>query len=202
MAVAKAPVKPAAAPAGAPAAAPAALPVIPGRVVAVNRQGVPVHRGAAEVGVDRFWIPPDLLKRVRSEGYSWEWKEETVLGQKRSGVAAIQAQVGWEPVMHESYPGVFAPQFDADGQPVKGPVRRDGLMLMERPLALTEEAMRDEKRKADEKVGRAKHQYSKIDTGGAPTAEFDATAQRASYIRSSTERVDMPAGAVLQPPID
>jgi hypothetical protein len=196
--------KAAAAPAKAPvptnAAAAAAAPPdvqpafkpIPGRAIGVNRQGIPIQRTAAENGVDRFFIRPDLLKRVRDEGFSWEWKEETILGEKRSGVAATQAQVGWEPVMHESYPGEFAPAFDADGNQTKGPVRRDGLMLMERPLALTIEAMRDEKRKADERVGNAKNQYSRLNTSGASTAEFNDEAQRSSYIKQNVERVVMP----------
>lgn len=175
-----------------------AKPLIAGRAVAYNRAGQPIQRSAAETGVDDFAIPAHLPP----PGWSWEWKRETVKGETDPQYISRLMQVGWEPVMYESYPGVFAPEFDHDGKPTKGPVRRKGLALYERALVLTKEAMADEKRKADEKVGRAKHQYSKIDTGGAPTAAFDHEAQRASYIRSQNERVDMPANAVLQPPID
>lgn len=186
-----------------PAAQPARAPLIPGRAVALNRQGLPVQRAAAETGNDRFGIPQDLLRRVHDEGFSWEWKEHTINGQHRADVAARNRQVGWEPVMHESYPGIFAPEYDlVSGVPTKGPVIRDGLMLMERPLVLTMEARRDEKNKADARVRGAKQQYNRLDTSQAPTAEFDMTAQRASYIRENVERVDIPQGSTFQPPVD
>lgn len=179
------------------------IPLIPGRAVALNRQGLPVQRAAAEAGVDAFHIPQDLLRKVHAEGFSWEWKVHTVKGEHKTEVAAQQRQVGWEPVMYESYPGVFAPEFDlTTGQPMKGPVIRSGLMLMERPLALTMEAKRDEKRKADERVRGAKQQYNRLDTSSVPGVEFDQSAQRASYIRENVERVDIPQGSTFQPPVD
>ena len=166
------------------------IPTIPGRALALNRAGKPIQRAAAETGVDEFYIPPHLPP----QGWSWEWKEESVLGEVRQGYAAKLAQVGWEPVMTESYPGVFTPEFDAKGQPVKGPVRRGGLILMERAMALTIEARMDDKRRADEKVGNAKRQYNRLDTSGTTTAEFDHSAQRASFIRQTQEVVATPAG--------
>lgn len=187
-----------------PTANPAKVPLIPGRAVALNRQGLPVQRAGAEAGVDQFWIPPALLKRFHDEGFDVEWKEHTIQGQHRADVAARQRQVGWEPVMTESYPGVFAPEFDINGQPNKGPIIRGGLMLMERPMPLSLEAKRDEKRKADDRVRGAKQQYNHriADTTGAATAEYDLTAQRASYIRENVERVDIPQGSTFQPPVD
>jgi hypothetical protein len=181
--------------AAAPVAAPAKQPDIPlvaGRAVGYRRDGTPIQRVAAETGVDQFHIPAHLPP----PGWSWEWKEHTVVGEIRHGVQAFQAQVGWEPVMCESYPGVFAPV------DVKGPVIRGGLMLKERPAVLTQEAKMDELNKARQKVGQATRQYSRLNTDGATTAEFDQTAQRSSYIRQNQERVDIPQGAVMQPPID
>lgn len=182
-----------------PAPAPL-MPLVPGRAVALNRAGVPIQRVAAETGVNQFYIPPHLPP----PGWSWEWKEETVIGEVRHGEAARQAQVGWEPVMADSYPGIFMPEYDDKGQPVKGPVRRGGLMLKERPMALTLEAMHEEKRKADEKIGAARHQYSRLDTRGTTTAEFDHSAQRASGIKQSYEQVNYPqtnpAGPGIPPP--
>lgn len=170
-------------------------PTIPGRAVALNRAGKPVQRAAAENGVDQFAIP----RHLPPPDWSWEWKEESVLGEVRQGESAKQAQVGWEPVMYESYPGVFAPEFDERGAAVKGPVRRGGLMLKERPMVLTVEARMDEKRKADEKVGNAKRQYNRLDTNGTTTAEFDHSAQRASYIRQTHEVVSTPSANGRQP---
>lgn len=175
-----------------------ARPIVPGRAVALNRAGKPIQRVAAETGVNEFHIPPHLPP----PGWSWEWKEETVLGEVRQGYAAKLASVGWEPVMMESYPGVFAPEFNDKGELNRGPVRRGGLMLQERGIELTREAVLDEKRKADEKVGNAKKQYSRLNTSGTTTAEFDQTAQQSSYIRQRTETVAAPTDPNGRMPID
>ncbi len=155
------------------------MPAIAGRAVALNRAGLPVQRAAAEAGVDQFYIPPHLPP----PGWSWEWKEDTVLGEIRQGVAALQAQVGWEAVMYESYPGVFAPEYDEHGKPTKGPVRRGGLALKERAATLTKEAFEDEKRKAAERVGTVTRQYSR--GLGSESSDYDPSAARASYIKQA-----------------
>jgi hypothetical protein len=134
------------------------MPTIPGRAVALNRAGQPVQRAAAETGVNEFAIPAHLPP----PGWSWEWKEETVLGEVRQGYAAKLAQVAWEPVMMESYSGHFAPAFNDKGEEMKGPVRRGGLMLMERPMTLTLEAIEDDKRRANAKINGARSQYTQI----------------------------------------
>lgn len=85
--------------------------------------------------------------------------------------------------MHETYPGVFAPEYDETGKPTKGPIRRNGLILKERPMPLTEEARREEKAKADNKLGAARHQYSK--GLGSESSDYDDSARRASYIKQA-----------------
>lgn len=186
------PAPPSAAPLPPSAAARAPImPLIPGRVVALNRAGKPIQRAAAETGVDQFHIPPHLPP----PGWSWEWKEDTVVGEIRHGEAAKQAQVGWESVMAESYPGVFMPEFNDKGEPARGPIRRGGLMLKERPMALTLEAKADEDRRANERVNSSKYQYTKRLSDAArttQTAEFDDEARRVSSIRQSREVVDYP----------
>lgn len=129
---------------------------VPGRVVGVRRDGSAVSRTSAISGVDQFYVPPGIIP----PGWSWEWKNETVLNQADPAYAAELAQVGWEPVMAESYPGVFMPHEH------KGPVRRKGMMLMERDLRLTQEAQREDKRRADDRVGTALRKHGKLDTSG------------------------------------
>lgn len=164
------------------------IPLIPGRTVALNRAGLPIQRGGADAGVNEFAIPPHLPP----EGWSWEWKRETVYGEKNDFYISRLMQMGWEHVMYESYPGVFAPQYDDQGKEVKGAVRRNGLMLMERAAALTLEAMADEKRKADERVGTAQQKYTRLDTSGTSTVEIDDAARRMSGVRQTREVVDYP----------
>lgn len=160
------------------------MPTIPGRAVALNRAGMPIQRAGAGAGVNRFYIPPHLPP----PDWSWEWKRDTCVGQSDPFYISALMQVGWEHVMYESYPGVFAPEYDEKGQKTIGPVRRDGLFLMERAAILTKEARIEETNKANERVGTAARQYTKIgpDTSASQTAVFDSTAQAASYIRKGT----------------
>jgi len=181
----------------APAAAPAparepardlARPIIPGRVVGLNRAGQPVQRTNSATGVNQFETPPP------PEGWSWEWKTETVVGERQTAHMAELRRAGWEPVMCENYPGIFAPEFDADtGQRTTGPVRRLGLMLMERDIKLTLEAMADEKRRADDRVHVSRQQYRNgPDTKGSQTAVYDDSARAIAMTRQHLEPVNIP----------
>lgn len=167
------------------------MPTIPGRVVGYTQGGLPIQRTAAGTGVNRFYIPPHLPP----PGRSWEFKRHSCYGQTDDFYLASLYQVGWEHVRYEQHPGVFAPEFDTNtGQPTKGPVLRDGQYLMDRDLNLTLEAQNDERREADRRVGNSKQQYRNLDTSGTQTAEFDDTARRASFIKTSQETLPPMAG--------
>lgn len=144
-----------------------AVPLIPGRVVALNRAGQPIQRAAAQTGVNRFYIPPHLPP----PDWSWEWKRDSVYGETDPAYLSEMYQVGWEHVMYESYPGVFSPEYDAQGKRITGPVSRGAQFLMERPKILTDEAIMERKRVADEKIGRASRQYSTVDASGSHGSE-------------------------------
>jgi hypothetical protein len=163
-------------------------PVIPGRAVALNRAGQPVQRAGSSSGVNQFDHPPP------PEGWSWEWKAEFVLKQPNTAHMAEMRRVGWEPVLYENHPGIFAPEFDPDtGERTKGPVRRLDMMLMERPIVLTLEAMQDEKNKADNRVHVSRQQYrAGPDTKGSQTAVYDDTARGIAVTRTHMEPVVMP----------
>lgn len=184
------------APASAPAVAPepirevprSLMPIIPGRVVFTNRAGQPIQRSGVGTGVDDFHIPPHLPP----PGWSWEFKRETNRGMTDAAYIAKMHRAGWEHVMYESYPGEFAPEYDNNGAPIKGPVRIGGQFLMERRMEATLEARAEEKRIADERVMRSKNQYNKLDTSGTQTAQFDDTARRTSYVKQRSEEVVYP----------
>jgi hypothetical protein len=145
-----------------------------GRVQVTNRAGEVVSRSSAQSGVDQFHVPPGIIP----QGWSWEWKRESVNGMTEPSYIAEMTQVGWEPVMAESYPGVFQPAS------MPGPIRRKGLMLMERRIELTHEASRDEKRRADERVGNSIRKHGALNTQGSQT---EALGRAHSYIKQSTE---------------
>lgn len=134
-----------------------------GRVIAYGRDGQPLTRAGSIQGGNQFSIPEGTIP----PGWSWEWKNDTVLGQRDPAYEAELAQVGWMPVMAESFPGIFMP-FD-----YKGPIRRKGMILMERPEELTLEARREEKRAADDKVRTSLRKHGKLDTTGAHGVNVD-----------------------------
>lgn len=154
-----------------------------GRTVATNRRGEPVTRSSATAGVNQFHVPPEIIP----PGWSWEWKTETVAGMPDPAYAAELAQNGWEPVLAESFPGIFMP-IDC-----KGAIRRKGMILMERPMELTLEAQRDEQMRAKERVGNAVRKHS-LNAQGAHGVDVNNPAvQRNTYIRTSREVIDVPA---------
>src|SRR5690606_18695243 len=111
------------------------------------------------------------------DGGGWAWKRHTVYNAPDPTYQAALARDGWEPVMAENYPGVFMPV------DYKGPVVIDGLMLMERPAALTEEARLEEKRKADAAIG---SQFGITLPNGVPSGNL-ASAPQQTYVRQHQE---------------
>lgn len=79
---------------------------------------------------DRFHIPAHLIP----EGWTYEWKRETLYGQEDPAHMIAMGENGWTPVDASVHPGYFMPKN------YSGPIRRDGMILMERPKELTEEA--------------------------------------------------------------
>lgn len=126
--------------------------------------------------VDKYAVPPDLIP----DGMSWEWKTESVYGQTDSSYMAFMREQGWEPVMADRYPGVFMEDS------YHGAIRRDGLLLMERPVELTREAMAEERLAARDAIrikeaqlhGAPEGQFQRHRADGSPTVSINRTVER------------------------
>lgn len=94
---------------------------------------------------DQFWLPIDEIP----EDTTYEWKRISVMGQEDPFYLARQREQGWEPVRADRHPNWLPPGYD---QPhiIKG-----GLILMERPKELTDEARREERQLAKKQVREA-----------------------------------------------
>lgn len=99
---------------------------------------------------DAFYFPLDQVP----EGSSYEWKRYSVHGQHDPFYLAKMRQQGWEPVIASKHPDVVPPGY-AEQYIVK-----DGMILMERPAELTEEARsemrtmaRQQVREAEQRLG-------------------------------------------------
>jgi hypothetical protein len=148
-----------------------------GRAVAVGRDGQPIWRLAAPVGVDRFAIPPEIV----DEGWVYEWKRWSVAGQPDHAYQTQLRRIGrWEPVQAERHPGVFMPPGST------GDIIIDGLILMERPLALHREAQREERLSADDVMLKARRERGlKVPAGATGVDPDNAEARGATYVNAT-----------------
>ena len=83
------------------------------------------------------------------EGYEYQWIRHTVYGDPSDSELFEMQENGWRPVPHERHATRFA-LTELHG---KGCILRKGQLLVERPLTLSDEARRDDKRSADGAIG-------------------------------------------------
>jgi hypothetical protein len=114
------------------------------------------HQGDLEEGPDKYYIDPRMIP----DGWSYEWKTQTVLGQENPSYQVSLARKGWEAVPRTRHPEMMPANF-------KGAhIERDGQILMERPLELTNEAKARDLRNARDQVRQKEAQLH-----GAPAGE-------------------------------
>ena len=108
-------------------------PVRGSRKEVIGRDGKVMSRKRG-TNVDRFHVPEHLIP----EGWSYEWKSQTIMGQENTAHMMHMAENGFTPVDASRHPGYFMP----DGY--TGAIIRDGMILMERPIELTNEARQED----------------------------------------------------------
>lgn len=113
--------------------------------------------GSLDEGVDDFYINPAEIP----DGWTYEWKRKTIAGQEDPAYAVALARMGWEPVPADRHPSMM---------PTGGKyatIERKGMVLMERPKELSDEARMIELKKARQQVNNKKSQL-----GSAPDGQF------------------------------
>ena len=106
----------------------------PGAVVAAGRDGEPLYRKRSATA-DPFAIPEDL------QDPQWDraWIRVSTLGQEDTSNQVARLENGWR-FINSDRPG-FSGRFMPPNY--KGHIFKDGLALVERPMALSEEARRE-----------------------------------------------------------
>lgn len=89
---------------------------------------------------DKFYAPPP------PDGFDYQWKMKTVMGEEFHSYQVDLMRNGWEPVPLERHPELMPGGWQGNT------IEIDGLVLMERPKIFTEEARQDEARTAREAV--------------------------------------------------
>jgi hypothetical protein len=104
-----------------------------GRVIVIGRDGRPISR-KGDRNIDKFAIPKEEIP----VGWSYQWICETVLNEPQTASLLDFQQKQWTPVPQDRHP--------------TRPVRQGGLMLVERPQVLTDEARQEEMQEARDQV--------------------------------------------------
>jgi len=97
--------------------------------------------GSLDDGVDEFYIDPASIP----DGWTYEWKRKTVLGQEDPAYQVAVARAGWEPVPASRHPEMMPTGWSG------AIIERKGQVLMERPTEIVNQAKaRDYKRARDQ----------------------------------------------------
>lgn len=134
---------------------------------------------------DRLKIDPSLIP----DGMSAQWVTDSIYGQAMSQHRAEFERKGWTPIHQDDFDGQFDGMFMPRG--AKGEINVDGLVLMMRPVEITNKAKYEDRRRAIEQVA-IKEQALR---GGDLPVSLDArhpTAVNSNRIQKSVERIEIP----------
>lgn len=110
--------------------------------------------------IDPYYIDP----RIIPQDWTYEWKTKSVYGEIKTSHMVGLMENGWTAVPSERHEGLFMPPG------YRGDIERDGLVLMERPKELTEEARYEEVAAARQNVQAQKEQLGLAMPSGFNTA--------------------------------
>jgi len=134
--------------------------------------------GNMDEGTDEFFIDT----RTVPDGWTYEWKRRTVLGKEDPAYQVSLARLGWEPVPASRHPEMMPAGMSA------ADIERKGMVLMERPKEITDEARRIDAQKARNQVRAKEQQLSYAPEGTLPRDH----AQARPNIKKSYSPVDIP----------
>ena len=118
------------------------------------------NEGATTGEADRFSID----QRMIPDGWSYEWKRKTLWGKEDPAHDVELSRLGWEPV-----PATRHPELMPKGN--YQTIERDGMILMERPKVLTDEAHAANLKRARLQVRAKEAQLSQAPDGTLPRDE-------------------------------
>lgn len=126
------------------------------------------------IGVDPSIIP---------DGFAYEWKTESVVGKPAISHMNELKENHWAPVPAERHPHMVA------NPDTERTIRRDGLVLMERPLYLSEEAAAEEYDIAMGEVQKKEQQVGRPSTPAGTMTRDHPSVRRASYLIKEKEPI-------------
>lgn len=138
------------------------------------------HRGGdMDEGTDDFYIDLSDIP----PGWTYEWKRKLVLGAEDPAYMVALARAGWEPVPTSRHPSYMP---DGGNYPT---IERKGMILMERPTEITDDARENERRKARNQVRQKEAQLNSAEGGHFERSNKD---QSLVKINRSYESIPIP----------
>lgn len=137
------------------------------------------HLGEEPDGMDEFYIHPSDIP----DGWEYEWKAKYVLGQEQATQMLAFRRAGWEEVPTSRHPS-FMPM--GTDMPF---IERKGMVLMERPKEISDEARAMDLRRARLQVRQKEAQLNSADGGQFERSNKD---QSLVNIRKSYESIPIP----------
>lgn len=137
------------------------------------------HLGESQDGIDEFWVDPADIP----DGWEYEWKAKYVMGQEQSSQMLAFRRAGWEEVPTSRHPSYMP--LDTD----MAFIERKGMVLMERPKEISDEARAIELRRARAQVRQKESQLNSADSGHFERNNKD---QSLVNIRKSYESMPIP----------
>jgi hypothetical protein len=136
------------------------------------------HLGDMDEGTDDFYIDPKDVP----DGWSYEWKRHTTLGQEDPAYQVQIARRGWTAVPADRHPSYMP-----DNGRFKT-IDRKGMVLMERPQSISDEARDIELRKARNQVRQKEAQLNSV-----PEGQFERDDPRVrANVKKSYTPVEIP----------
>lgn len=128
---------------------------------------------------DKFAIPKEMIPA----GSTYEWKRYTTYGQSDPSYDVSLRENGWLPVDTSKHPEFMPPGH-------KGAIIRDGMILMERPTYLTDEARAEDNQAARDLIRAKETQLGQTPPGTLPRDHPRAEAHR--KVSRSYAPIDVP----------
>lgn len=88
-------------------------------------------------------LPADIMDRLKADDIDVQWVTDSVLGKEEPGIRQSFEINAWEPVTPDMWGGLFDGMYTKKGH--TGEINYQGLVLMWRPMELTEEAKQEER---------------------------------------------------------
>jgi hypothetical protein len=136
------------------------------------------HLGDLDEGTDEFYVPKDIIP----DGWTYEWKRYSTYNQIDSSHIREQERKGWSFVPASRHPSMLA---IGDTGNI---ILRKGLVLMERPTEIVDEARMIERRRAADQVRSKEAQLAGTPEGTMTRDHAKARPQ----IKKSFEAIPIP----------